>query len=125
MSTPVVMERWAEASPRLKARAAGFFWLMTILTGAFGMVAGGRQIVPGDAAATASNILAHQALFRWGFTADLVGVFCYIAVTLLVYELLKPVSRSLSLLAAFFSLVGCAVGALGCLLQRAPDSTAG
>jgi len=33
-------------------------------------------------------------------------------VTLLFYDLFKPVNRSLSLLAAFFSLVGCAIGAL-------------
>jgi hypothetical protein len=32
----------------------------------------------------------------------------YISVTLLFYELFKPVNRGLSLLAAFFSLAGCA-----------------
>jgi Domain of unknown function (DUF4386) len=125
MSTPVAMEPLAEASPRLKATAAGFFWLMTILMGGFGVFAGGRLVVPGDATATAANILAHRALFRWGFTADLLADFCYIAVTLFVYELLKPVSRSLSLLAAFFSLVGCALGALACVLQLAPLAVLG
>ncbi len=32
--------------------------------------------------------------------------------TLLFYYIFKPVNRSLSLLAAFFGLVGCALGAL-------------
>jgi len=44
--------------------------------------------------------------------AGLIEYACYIVVTLLFYGLFKPVNRSLSLLAAFFSLVGCAIGAL-------------
>ena len=45
---------------------------------------------------------------------------CFIALTLLFYYLFKPVNRSLSLLAAFFSLVGCAIASLICLFQLAP-----
>ncbi|MEK6373882.1 MAG: DUF4386 domain-containing protein [Acidobacteriota bacterium] len=120
MSTAVLMERVVEASPQSKARAAGFFWLMTFLTSTFAMVVGGRLVVSGDAAATAANLLAHEALFRSGTAAILISTACYIAVTLLVYELLKPVNRTVSLLAAFFSLVGCAVGALGCLFDLVP-----
>jgi hypothetical protein len=41
-------------------------------------------------------------------------------VTTLFYELFKPVNRSLSLVAAFFSLVGCAILAFGGLFQLAP-----
>ena len=44
----------------------------------------------------------------------------YIAVTCLLYELLKPVNRSISLLAAFFSMAGCIVGAFGSLFTLAP-----
>ena len=120
MSTSVSTQPIAETSPQLKARAAGVFWLMTILSGVFSMFAWGRLVDSGNAAATAANILANESLYRLGSTADLVGLFCYIAVTLLVYDLLKPVNRNLSLLAAFFSLVGCAIGALGCVLQLAP-----
>jgi Domain of unknown function (DUF4386) len=103
-----------------KARAAGFFWLMTIIAGIFSMVSWEQLIVRGNAAATIANIEANPSLFRLGSTADLLGVLCYIAVTLFIYELLAPVNRSLSLLAAFFSLTGCAVGAVGCALQIAP-----
>ena len=120
MSAAVLMERMAEASPRLKARTAGFFWLMTILTGAFAMFAGGSVVVSGDAAATAANILAHESLFRLGVAANLVATACYLVATLLVYDLLKPVSRNLSLLAAFFSLAGCAIGAFSELFHLAP-----
>jgi len=120
MSTAVMVERSAEASPRFTARTAGFSWLMTILTGAFAIVVGGRFVVAGDAAATAASILGHEPLFRLGIAANLIAGACYIGATLLVYDLLKPVNRSVSLLAAFFSLVGCAVGAFSDLFHLAP-----
>jgi hypothetical protein len=55
-----------------------------------------------------------------GLVANLLANACYIAVTLLFYDLFKPVNRNLSLLAAFFSLVGCAIGVLS-LLNLAPS----
>jgi hypothetical protein len=113
-------ERISEASPRLKARMAGVFYLLTFLTTGFAFHVRGRLVVSGDAAATATNVLANERLFQLGFAADLIAVACYIAVTALFYALFKPVNRSLSLLAAFFSLVGCAIGALACLFHFAP-----
>jgi Domain of unknown function (DUF4386) len=52
--------------------------------------------------------------------ANLISIACYIALTLLFYALFKPVSRSLSLLAAFFSLVGCAVTVLSVFHLTSP-----
>lgn len=95
MGSAVVMEPLAEPSPLTKARTAGFFWLMTILSGAFAMFAGGR----------------------FGLAANLIATACYLAASVLVYQLLKPVSRNLSLLAAFFSLVGCTMGTLNLLFH--------
>ena len=111
--------RTLEASPRPKARIAGVFYLLTFLTGG-AAVPSFRLVVSGDAAATATNILAHEALFRLGFAALLINVACYIAVTLLFYDLFKPVNRSLSLCAAFFSLVGCAIQAVSSVFFLAP-----
>lgn len=119
MSTAVMVERIAKASPRFKARIAGVFYLLTFLTGGVA-VPSFRLIVDSDAAATASNVLAHEALFRLGFAALLINVAVYIAVTLLFYELFKPVNRSLSLFAAFFSLVGCAIQAVSSVFFLAP-----
>jgi len=115
-----MMERIAETSPRLKARTAGVFYLLTFLAAGVATFVHGRLVVSGDAAATAANILAHEPLFRLGFAADLIVVACYIAVTALFYELFKPVNGGLSLLAAFFSLVGCVIGAVACLFHVAP-----
>ncbi len=89
MSTGVMMGRMAEGSPQFKARIAGVFYLLTMLTGIFALVFVSGRLV-----------------------ANLIADACYIAVTLLFYGLFKPVNRSLSLLAAFFSLVGCAIGVL-------------
>jgi len=120
MSASVIAEPIAEASPGRKARIAGVFYLLTFLTGAPLIFVSGRLVVPGDAAATATNILAHEPLFRLGFASNLVATACYIAVTALFYDLFKPVNRSVSLLAAFFSLVGCAVGAASSAFYLAP-----
>src|SRR6202158_3043971 len=108
-------------SPRFKARMAGVFQLLEAVTAAFGeVIVPGKLVVSGNAAATAANILGHEQLFWLGFASSLVGVACHIAWALLMYELLKPVNRSLSLLAAFVILVGCAIQALTSLLYLAP-----
>lgn len=120
MNTSEMTARIAQASPQSKARIAGACWLMTFLTSMYAMFVGGRLVVSGDAAATAANLLSHESLFRSGSAAILISTAFYLAVTVLVYELLKPVNRTISLLAAFFSLAGCAVGALGCLFDLVP-----
>ena len=110
-----------EASPRLKGRVVGVFYLINIVAGIFAEAfVRGSLIVSGDAKATASHILASQPLYRLGLAADLIGLACYIVVTLLFYDLFKPVNRSLSLLAAFFSLVGTSVLAIDTLNLLAP-----
>jgi len=121
MSTPVVMERIAGASPRLKARIAGVFYLLTILTRMFVEISvRNRLVVSDDAAATATNILAYQPLWWWGFAGDIIAFASYIALTALLYELFNPVNRSLSLAAAFFGLVASVVQAISSLFHLAP-----
>jgi len=85
MSTAVVMERIAEASPRLNARIAGAFYLVTILTRMFVEIfVRNRLVVSDNAAATATNILAHEPLWRLGFATDIIAFASYIALTALL-----------------------------------------
>ena len=110
--------RIAQVSPRFQARMAGVIgWITT--TAGFAQIVRGRLVVDGDAAATAHNILANETLFRLAFAGEVIALL-YVAYTLLLYRLFTPVNRSLSLLAAFFSLVGCAIGALNCGFHIAP-----
>jgi hypothetical protein len=115
-----VMESTREASPSLKARIAGAVYLLEMLTGGFALFVAIKLFVSGDAAATATNILAHESLFRLGAAANFLQFACYTAVTGLFYGLFKPVNRGLSLLAAFFSLVGCTIGAVSCIFEFVP-----
>src|SRR5262249_10367520 len=107
-------------------RLTGVAYLLFFLTAGLGELfvrqAGisGISAVSGDAAATANRILAHEAAFRLGFALGLVSIACYVAVTALFYQLLRPVSRSLSLLAAFLSLVGLTIQAFAGVFQLAP-----
>src|SRR5271167_3598521 len=121
MGTAVMMERTREVSPRFKARMAGACQLLEAITAASpGVFVLGRLVVADNATATAINILGHERLFWLGFASSLIGVAFHIAWALLMYELLKPVNKSLSLLAAFFILVCCAIQALTSLLYLAP-----
>jgi len=114
------MERIDDASPRPGATRVGIVYLLYFLTAFFAAFLMKGLVTPGDAAATASSILAHEAVYRSGFAVGLVANAIYIALTALFYRLFEPVSRTLSLLAAFFSLVGCAVQIFGGVLQLAP-----
>src|ERR1700694_2410713 len=115
-------ERLGQASPRPRARITGVVYAVYFLTAVLGEFFLRGLVVFGNAAvaATANNLLAHQPLFRLGLATGLIATACYIAVTALFYDLFKPVNRSLSLLAAFFSLVGCAISAFASLFQLAP-----
>lgn len=107
-----------EVSPRTLARYGGLFWLLTAVTGTLSMFTPG--IIHGNAAATAANILGREPMYRLGVTANLVAAVCYLVATVFVYELLKPVDRRLSLLAAFFSVTASAVAVANLLFHFAP-----
>lgn len=107
-------------SIRLKARLTGAFWLGTILTGVAGEVLGRRALVARDPAATADAIIAAEGLVRVSITANLLTNLCYLVVTVLLYELLRPVSRSVARFGLFAGTLGLAAGFVAVMLQIAP-----
>jgi hypothetical protein len=103
------------------ARLIGVLYLLTIVAAAFaeGYVSG-RLVVFGDAAATATNIRGQRSLYQLGYTFYLVEMSCQIAMTVLLYYLFKPVSRSASMVAATFELTGCTIKSLARLFYWSP-----
>jgi len=98
------------ASPRLYARIAGALYLITIVLGAAEeLLIRGRIFVPNDAVATAANLRSMEFLWRLGIASELFLGICTVIVALILYALLRPVSRDLALLAAFFNLIAIAV----------------
>lgn len=104
-----------------KARAAGFAYLGIFIAAPFAeLYVRDSVIVSGDAAATAANILAHEGLWRLALAAELANAAFDAIVAILLYELLKPVGATVSLLAAVFRLVLVAIAAFKTLLHIAP-----
>jgi uncharacterized protein DUF4386 len=108
-------------SPQRYARIGGMLYLIIIAAGLFAEVfVRNRLVVPADGAATASNITAHQLMFRLGIVADLTTYVCAVGLTTILYVLLKPVSGSAALLMLTSNLVQDAVGGLNALNTYRP-----
>ena len=115
-----MIERIAKGSTSPNARVIGVVYLLYFLTAFLGAFLTKGIVVPGEAAATANNILAHESLYRSALAVDLSANTLYILLTVFLYTLFEPVNQSMSLLAAFFSLVGCTVQIFGGLFRMAP-----
>lgn len=78
---------WTDLSPRTRARIAGGFYLVTFVAGVVALVSS-----------------------RGRFVANLIATASYLIVTIMFYDLFKPVSRVVSAVAAGVSIVGLSVG---------------
>lgn len=88
------------------ARMAGFLMLVSVVAGGFGEgYAPGVLIERNDALATVANLKANEMLYRLSFATYLIEAICDVSIALIFYILLRPVSRGLALLTAFFGLI--------------------
>ena len=100
-------------SPQKTARVAAFVFLIIFFLGmSTELFIRPGMIVPGDAAATVRNIAASKALFRLSLVSDLIRQVLLIALPLVLYQLLKPVNKTIAALMVIFALVGVSISML-------------
>jgi hypothetical protein len=99
-----------ETSPQTYTRIGGVLYLVIIAAGIFAeLFVRGKLVVPGNATATANNIMTHEMLWRISIATDLLMHVCDVPLMLIFYVLLKPVNKNLALLALLFNLIQTAV----------------
>ena len=81
------------------ARVAGLIYLLLTMIAPFRLIyIPTKLFVDGDAGATASNIAAHESLFRLGIAGDLLAGAISLFVTFALYRLLRGVNKNCALL---------------------------
>lgn len=81
-----------------QARLTGFLYILLALLAPLRLIyIPTKLFVAGDADATATNVLAHETLFRWGIVADLCAGTVLVFVVLALYRLLRTVGRPLAI----------------------------
>lgn len=94
------------------ARLAGLLWLLSTATGGFGLISiRSNVLVPGDAAATAGNIMASEFLFRAAIVSGLFSQVFLFFLGLTLFHLFKEANQRLAtvLLASVMVSVAIAV----------------
>jgi hypothetical protein len=99
-------------SSKKTARLAGLLWFLSTLTGSFGLLyMRSNVIVPGDAAATAGNLMASEFLFRAAIVSSLFSQVFLFFLGLTLFHLFKEADKRLAtvLVAAVMISVAIAV----------------
>ncbi len=123
MATEISMKvLMAEQSPRVQARIGGFLYLLIILGGLFApfAVAPSGMMLGAASLPTIAQILASRSLYVLGGAVQLIVYACDVGVALIFYELLKPVNKTVALLAMLFRLVFVAIAGANMLNHFAP-----
>src|SRR5712692_10568952 len=97
-------------SQRRAAKVVGFAYLFALVTANFAeFFVHAHLIVPGNAAETARNIMAHERLWRLGIASNLLCFLTDVALITALYVILKRVNQNLALFAAFLRVVETSV----------------
>ena len=87
------------SSTKNPGRIAGFLYLLLVVCAPLRLIyIPNALFVPGNAAATANNIAAHQLLFTLGIASDLFCGTILIFLALALYRLFKGVDQNLAVL---------------------------
>lgn len=100
-------------SPQSYARTAGILYLViTVAAIVAHFYVPDALIVAQDSAATVSNIRANPSLFRLAIGGEMVVLLSEIVLSVLLYFLLKPVNKTVSLIGAVSRLIMTAIHGL-------------
>ena len=100
-------------NPNKTARVAGCLYLMLFPLGIFGIIyIPSSLIVLGDAATTASNIMANELLYRLSIVTALTLQIVNIFLALALYKLLNPVDKNNAVLMVILVLVAAPIAML-------------
>lgn len=102
------------------ARRAGALYFLFLIVGLFDMLGFAGFMVPGDATATARNIVASEGTFRIGILTDFVTLLLFLLLVVSLYHLLKSVDRWHATLMVLLVSVGVAIGCVNLLSKIGP-----
>jgi hypothetical protein len=94
MGTDVLEKRIPGTAPQVYARIGGVLYLIIIAIGFCSeFFVRDKLEVSGDVTATANNIAASESLWRISIAGELILLVCAVALTLILYLLLRPVNK--------------------------------
>ena len=103
------------------ARVAGILYIiMDVFLIFSGMYVDPKLYIPDDAAATVSNILASEWLFRLGFVSNLIGQILFLFLVLTLYDLFRSVDKGQARLMVVLVVASVPLTILNMLYQYAP-----
>lgn len=103
------------------ARVAGCLYLLMAIFSMFSMMyVDSKLYVTGDPAATVSNILASERLFRLGFASNFIGQILFLYLVHALYKLLKSVDEDQARLMVILVAASVPITCLNMLNQFAP-----
>jgi len=116
MSSPLT-----ETSPSTRGRILAALYLFVIIGGITGQaVISDGLVVSGDAPQTAANIVANKSLYRLGFSIFMLEMAAQAVVSMMFYDLLKPVNRSVARASLILGLTGCGIKTMARLFYYTP-----
>jgi hypothetical protein len=99
------------------ARYAGLLYLLLIIFGVSAELLRQSIIVPGDASATANNLMANEAMWNLSILSDILAFTCFALLPLAFYGVFKAVNKNLALLVVIFVLVSIPISFIALTYQ--------
>jgi hypothetical protein len=99
-----------------RARLAGLLWFLSTVTGGFSLIfIRSSVIIPGDATATAANLMASEFLFRAAIVSSLFSQVFLFFLGLTVFHLFKEVNQRLATILLASLLISVAIAVVNTL----------